>query len=448
MLPVIVIVGRPNVGKSTLFNYLTKRRQALVADHPGVTRDRHYAEITYEDKKALLVDTGGLIDIVEDTLSQEMESQTYKAIEEADLVLFMVDARSGVTPADEILAQKLRKDNKSLILLVNKIDGTLSSISESEFFNLGFSEIKGISAKSGRGIKTLLQELFAHIAAPSTPDSTVDQQIKVAVMGRPNAGKSTLINYLLGEDRMIVSDEPGTTRDSIYIPFQHKDNDYILIDTAGVRRRTAITNSVEKFSVIKSFQAAHAADVVVFMIDSSEGTVSDQDLRLLRLVSEAGAALVVAMNKWDALDREQRTRIKDEIDRRMGFLNFVRFYFIAAKTGMRVNQLYRAINESYAAVHQPLSTGQLTRVLEKAIADHEPPLIKGRRVRLRYAHLGGRHPLTIVVHGKQTEALSDTYKRYLAHAFRRAFSFTGVPLYIKLQTDDNPYINKKKKNSG
>ena len=438
MLPVIAIVGQPNVGKSTLFNYLTKSRSALTADIPGVTRDRQYGETFIDSHHILLVDTGGL---VVDTNGKEVETltetQVAQAIDESNCILFLVDARIGLVPADEIIAKRLRKKGKKVFLVINKADRLETEMVRSEFYKLGFGEPSVVSATVGRGVKNLMFQVLKDFPKKRVVFKK-EFCIKIAIIGRPNVGKSTLINRLLGEERVIVYDQPGTTRDSIYIPCTHNNANYILIDTAGIRRHAKTENYVEKFSMIQSLQAMHEADVVMFLLDASQG-VTAQDLRLLNLIIEVGVSLVIAINKWDGLKTEERDQVHNGISRRMSFVNSARRYFISALYGTGVNKLYRAIQETYQSIHQQLTTAQLTRALEKAVAEHEPPLIKGHRIRLRYAHLGGRHPLTIVLHGKKTKVLPQSYSRYLSSYFRKTFNFIGVPVHIKLRTDPNPY---------
>ncbi|WP_100623170.1 ribosome biogenesis GTPase Der [Candidatus Coxiella mudrowiae] len=443
MLPVIAIVGRPNVGKSTLFNYLTRSRAALVADVPGVTRDRQYGEVRIGSQPILVVDTGGLVDSEEPAIAALAETQVDQAIEESDCTLFLVDAKTGLTRADEIVAERLRKKNKKIFFVVNKADGTEAETVRSEFYRLGFNELYVISAKKGRGIKRLMTSVLSELTLEKEVVGKEilekEPRIKIAVIGRPNVGKSTLINRLLGEERLIVYNQPGTTRDSIYIPFVRRDKNYTLIDTAGIRRRARIHNQVEKISIIKSMQAMHVADVIIFVLNARE-SVSEQDLRLLNLIIKAsGVPLVIAINKWDSLENDEREQVKQDIDRRMSFIDFARLYFISALEGTGLEKLFRAIEESYQSTQQELTTSQLTKTLEKAVLEHEPPLVKGRRIRLRFAHLGSRHPLTIVIHGKQTQSLPQSYSRYLANYFRKTFNFIGVPVYIKLKTDPNPY---------
>lgn len=439
MLPVIAIVGRPNVGKSTLFNCLTKSRLALVADDSGVTRDRQYGQVLIGSQLILVVDTGGLLDSEESSIATLVETQVNYAIEEASCVLFLVDAKTGLTIADEIIAERLRKKNKKIFFVINKVDGIESETVRSEFCRLGFNELYLISAKKGRGIKHLVASILSELTLKKVSGIELqgEPRIKIALIGRPNVGKSTLVNRLLGEERVIVSDQPGTTRDSIFIPFIRNGEKYTLIDTAGIRRRARIHDQVEKFSVIRSIQAIHTADVIIFLLNACESVI-DQDLRLLNLIIAAGVPFVIAVNKWDK-EAVERERVIQDIDRKMSFVDFANLYFISALEGTGLKRLFCGIDQSYRSIQQQLTTGQLTKTLEKAILEHAPPLVKGRRIRLRFAHLGSRHPLTIIVHGKQTQALPDSYCRYLVNYFRKKFNFTGVPLRIKFKTDLNPY---------
>lgn len=440
MLSVIAIVGRSNVGKSTLFNYLTKSRTALVVDMPGVTRDLQYGETIINSQEISLVDTGGLVNIENTGIAALIESKVDQAIDESDCVLFLVDVKTGLVPADEIVAERLRKKNKKVILVVNKADRDEMLSMHEEFYQLGYGKPQVISAKGGRGVKQLMTRVLNYLL-PKEAVVEKNPHIKIAVIGRPNVGKSTLINRLLGEERVIVYDQPGTTRNSIYIPFCHDKENYTLIDTAGIQHRSKIRNSVEKFSIIKSMQAMREADVVIFILNAKEG-ISEQDLRLLSLIIEkAGVPLVIVMNKWDSLSADERKQVKHDIDRRMSFVDFAYRYFISALRGIGVSKLYQAVQESYHSIQQELTTAQLTKMLEKAVLEHETPLVKGRRIRLRYAHLGSRHPLTIVIHGKQTQSLPQSYSRYLSNYFRKTFNLIGVPIHIKLKTDKNPYEN-------
>lgn len=442
MLPVITIIGRPNVGKSTLFNCLTKTRDALVADFPGVTRDRQYGRGVTGGRPYLVIDTGGIVEASHPGMDKQVEKQVQQAIDEADWVIFLVDAKAGLTAADAIIAERLRAHQKKISLVVNKIDRLDPDVVTGEFYQLGFGVPHPIAAKNGRGVEAFIQELLKPFPLPETiPDA--ETGICIAVMGRPNVGKSTLINRILGEERVIVFDEPGTTRDSIFIPYDRRDQRYTLIDTAGVRRRTKIEDAIEKFSVIKSLQALEKAHVVIMVFDSRDG-ITDQDMRLLGWILESGRGLVLAFNKWDNMSEYERERMKQAIDRRLGFVDFARRYLISALHGTGVGELYRAIDEAYASSTQELATPLLTQVLERAIFDHQPPLVSGRRIRLRYAHLGGHHPLVIVVHGKQIESLPDSYRRYLAHYFRKSFDLVGIPVMVQFINDKNPFIRQKK----
>jgi len=441
MIPTIVIVGRPNVGKSTLFNCLTRTRRALVANQPGVTRDRLYGHAEAHGRQFVVVDTGGL---VEDKagINPAMQAQVQLAIDEADIVLFMVDARDGLTAADENIAQQLRARAKPVYLLINKIDGLDADVAQSEFYQLGFRHVVAIAAAHGRGLSQLTQQVVDEF--PQAEEETADTAsgIKIAIIGRPNVGKSTLVNRLLGEQRVLVFDQAGTTRDSIFIPFERDGQTYTLIDTAGVRRKRGIKAVVEKFSVIKSLQAIEIADVVIFVVDAHT-EVAAQDARLLDFIVDAGTALVVAVNKWDGLDETQRQTVRSQLDKRLRFVEFAETYFISALHGSNVGLLIGAVKKTYQSATNILSTNALTRILEKAVASHQPPLVHGRRIKLRYAHAGGAAPPVIVIHGNQVEKLPATYQRYLVSYFRRALQLTGTPIRLVLKTSVNPYGDKK-----
>lgn len=437
MLPVFTIVGRPNVGKSTLFNYLTQSRDALVADMPGVTRDRQYGEGNINDRNFLVVDTGGLAEPDDTEIAAMTDKQVMQAINEADCILFVVDAKAGLATGDEEIATRLRTINKKIILLVNKADSEDAQLACSEFYALGIGEPHAISAMRGRGIKNIMLELLLAFPA-AQPELEKAGTTKIAVIGRPNVGKSTLINCMLGEERVIVLDRPGTTRDSIYIPYERRGRQYTLIDTAGVRRRARVSEVIEKYSIIKTLQAIESAHVVILVVNAQEG-LSDQDLKLLGKVLEMGKGLVIAFNKWDGMDEYDRAQFKREVDTRLTFADFARRYYISALHGTNVGDLYRAVDEAHEAMTQHLSTAHLTKILHSAINTHQPPLVKGRRIRLRYAHLGGRFPLTVVIHGKQTDVLPHAYKRFLANYYRKVLNLVGIPLLLRFKQDENPY---------
>ncbi len=442
LLPVIALVGRPNVGKSTLFNALTKTRHALVADQPGLTRDRQYGHAHFAGQDYIVVDTGGLIEsFKKDPLAALMAKQSWQAVEEAQIILFLVDARAGLLPEDITLAKKLRKMNKPLLLVINKVDGVkhLESV-VAEFHRLGFSETMEIAASHQRGLPTL-QENIARLASPFILKSAEEKKetgIKLAIIGRPNVGKSTLVNRILGEERVVVFDMPGTTRDSIFIPFERQGKTYTVIDTAGVRRRSKVEEGVEKFSVIKTLQAIEAADIVVMVFDAQEG-ITDQDLHLLGFILETGRSLMLAVNKWDGLTETQKKTVKDQIDFKLSFVSFAKILFISALHGTGVGDIFKWTNKIYKAMHQKVSTAKMTELLEQAVARHQPPLVKGRRVKLRYAHLGGHSPLRIVVHGTQAPALPNAYQRYLAEFYRQALGLIGAPVRLELRSPANPY---------
>lgn len=443
MIPVIALVGRPNVGKSTLFNRLTKTQDALVADFPGLTRDRQYGEAQYEEKPYIVVDTGGIgvEDIAVDNL---MSKQSKIALNEADVVLFLVDGRAGLTGIDITIADNLRKLNKNVCLVVNKTDGLDDDIACSDFQSLGINDVYPISASHGRGIHTLLDEILTPFTPEPEPEELSDKVIKIAFAGRPNVGKSTLINRILGEERVVVYDMPGTTRDSISIPFQRDEQHYVLIDTAGVRRKSRVGEKIEKFSVIKTLQAIKESNVCLQLLDANEG-ITDQDMNLLGFIIESGKALVIAINKWDGLDEEHKERVKDELSRRLHFANFAKIRFISALHGSGVGGLFKDINEAYASATQSLSTPKLTRLLQDISTKHVPPSVNGRRIKLRYAHIGGHNPPIIIIHGNQLDELPESYKRYLNNEFIKHLGLVGTPLKIEFKGGANPFAAKKNK---
>ena len=443
MLPVIALVGRPNVGKSTLFNYLTRSREALVADYPGLTRDRKYGRIKRGDRDCLLVDTGGIADDSEG-VDGFAKKQVQVALDEADIVFFLVDAREGMNASDVAIANSLRKLDKPVVLVTNKIDGLNAEVATVDFYSLSLGEPVQISATHGRGVK----ELLAHIddLIPADDDEHEDQEkgISIAVVGRPNVGKSTLVNRLLGEERVVVFDEAGTTRDSIYIPFERNEQKFTLIDTAGMRRRAKVSLVVEKFSIIKSLQAVEQSNVVIYLVDAREG-ITDQDAHLLGMVLEAGRALIIGLNKWDGISIEQKELIKRQLEIKLPFLDFAEKHPISALHGSGVGKLFDVVHDLYDAAMVDMSTPVLTRILKEAIASHQPPLVRGRRIKLKYAHQGGRNPPTVVIHGVQTDSLPGAYKRYLINYFRTQLELQGTPVKLVLKSAENPFKGQKNK---
>lgn len=483
-MPVVALVGRPNVGKSTLFNRLTRTRDALVADFPGLTRDRKYGQASISGYDFIVIDTGG-IDGTEEGVEEKMAAQSLMAIDEADIVLFLVDARAGLTAADIGIANYLRqRQNKATVVVANKTDGIDADSHCAEFYQLGLGEIEQIAAAQGRGVVQLMEQVLAPLAQKVqqnnaetdrtlaqdedeqdeweqefdfhseedanlldealAEDITENNNIKIAIVGRPNVGKSTLTNRILGEERVVVYDMPGTTRDSIYIPMERDGQQYTLIDTAGVRKRGKVHLAVEKFSVIKTLQAIQDANVVLLTIDALEN-ISDQDLSLLGFILNAGRSLVIVVNKWDGLDQEVKDRVKSELDRRLDFIDFARVHFISALHGSGVGNLFESVQEAYACATQKMTTSLLTRILQMATDEHQPPMAAGRRIKLKYAHPGGYNPPIIVVHGNQMDKLPDSYKRYLSNYFRKSLKIIGSPIRLLFQEGNNPFAGKKNK---
>ncbi len=443
MLPVIALVGRPNVGKSTLFNRLTKSRDALVADYSGLTRDRKYGEGRLGDRDYIVVDTGG-ISGDEAGIDYKMAEQSLLAIEEADIVMFLVDARAGLNPADEMIADHLRRSEKESYLIVNKTDGLDPDVATADFFGLGLSEPLPIAASHGRGVTQLIEYVLAELPLreESEEDEERQRQKKIAIIGRPNVGKSTLVNRILGEDRVVVFDQAGTTRDSVYIPFERDGEPYTLIDTAGIRRRKNVTEAVEKFSIIKTLRAINDANVVVLVIDAREG-VSDQDLHLLGYVLDSGRSLVIAINKWDGMSGDEKEEVREQLRRRLEFVSFARMHFISALHGSGVGNLFASVDEAYGFAMTKWATNKLTRLLEDIVADHQPPMVNGNRIKLRYAHQGGSNPPIIVIHGNQTRSLPGSYKRYLENKFTSVLGIKGTPLRFEFKSSENPFKDKK-----
>lgn len=470
----IALVGRANVGKSTLFNRITRSRAALVADFPGLTRDRHYGEGRVGRHPFIAVDTGGFEPVAKDGILREMARQTHQAIAEADVVIFLVDARAGVNAHDHEIAQLLRKSGQRVLLAVNKAEGMRDSAAIAEFHELGLGEPRAISASHGDGVVGLIEDALSFmddlveeddpeelsaqwddaepeaIDAPedaSEEDQTdaetaVQHRIKLAIVGRPNVGKSTLINALIGEERVIAFDLPGTTRDAIEIDFERDGKAYTLIDTAGLRRRGKVFETIEKFSVIKTLQAIEACNVVVLLLDA-QAEISDQDAHIAGFVVETGRALVVAINKWDGLNAEQRDWIRREYERKLRFLSFARVHTISALKGQGLKAVMKSVEDAHAAAFRKLSTPKLTRTLHAAVEQQQPPRRGIFRPKMRYAHQGGQNPPLIIVHGSGLDAVPETYRRYLESSFRTAFRLEGTPLRIEFKSSHNPYVQGK-----
>lgn len=444
LLPVVAIVGRPNVGKSTLFNRLTRTRDALISDFPGTTRDRQYGEANLFDRRFIIVDTGGITEEMDD-VGKLITKQALQAIEDADKVLFLVDGKAGITPEDKAIADTLRRSGKPIFLAVNKTEGKDPSLSVADAYELGMPSPTPIAAAHGSGIAALIEKLFPE-KIEEGPEETEEESrsIKLAIVGRPNVGKSTLTNRMLGEDRVIVHDSPGTTRDSIFIPLERFDKHYTLIDTAGIRKRKKITEVPEKFSIVKTLQSIENSNVVLYVIDARIG-VSEQDMKLLGFVLECGKALVIAVNKWDGMTEEARDHARATIDRHLDFVRFARVHYISALHGSGVGNLFDSVNEAYESATKKLSTPVVTRLLQQALVTHSPPLVHGRRVKLRYAHAGGHNPPRIIIHGNQLQSLPDSYRRFLAAFFQKKLNLYGTPVRIEYKTSDNPFAGKREK---
>ncbi len=451
MVPVIAIVGRPNVGKSTLFNILTHSRDALVADFPGLTRDRQYGILELEESNAILIDTGGLLGD-EGNLSELMNSQVTAAIDESHLILFVVDAKAGIMDDDKKILSKLRQIDKPILLLVNKIDGQDEDVALLDFYQLGIESIMPIAAAHKRNISILREELTDHCQKLIVEEEHHLAQFEnngpnVAIIGRPNVGKSTLVNRLLGEDRVLAYDMPGTTRDAICLPLEWDGKDYTLVDTAGVRRRAKVSDTVEKFSVIKTLQAIDRSQVCVLMVDAQEG-MTDQDMHLLGLITNNARAVVIALNKWDHLSEEHKITVKADFARKMSAFSWVPLVYTSALHGSGLTDLMDRVDLVYESATKELDTNQLTEVLKDAYKGHQPALIHGRLSKLKYAHSGGRNPQRIIIHGTRTEALMPAYIKYLENQFRKAFNLRGAPIVMQFKNSKNPYkVNKKKNRS-
>lgn len=446
MSAIIAIVGRPNVGKSTLFNRITHSRNALVADRPGVTRDRQYGYVRHGEKTFVLVDTGGLEQEQKQkadlSISAKVSEQALRAIEEADAVMWLVDGRSGLTTADELLARQLRPLCPNLYLVVNKTEGLELAIVCADFHALGVGQPIAISAERGDGVSALLEEILEKLPeADEDPDLQVEG-LRVGIIGRPNVGKSTLVNRMLGEERMLTFDEPGTTRDSVAIPFERRGQQYVLIDTAGVRRRARVTDLVEKYSVIKTLKAIDMAQIIVLLIDAQDA-VTDQDLHLLGIAADSGKSLIIAVNKWDGLESDQKNAIKNQLARKLDFIDYACTHFISALHGTGVGKLFDLVDKIGKSQATRVKSSLVTEILHTLVLAHEPPLVRGRRIKLRYAHIGGHDPLRIIIHGNQTEHVPDSYRRYLSNKIRQQLRLVGTPVVIEFKHGSNPFEGKK-----
>lgn len=441
MKPTVVIVGRPNVGKSTLFNRLTRSRNAVVADAPGVTRDRHYGEGRLGHKSYLVVDTGGFEPVAKDGIFREMARQARQAVDEADAVLFVVDARAGLTAQDREIGEELRRSGRKIWLVVNKAEGLNHMAAAAEFHALGLGEPLGISAEHGDYVGDLVDLVLADFPAPSPASEEVSKHPKIAIVGRPNVGKSTLVNALLGEDRVVVFDQPGTTRDSIYVDFEKEGHRYTLIDTAGMRKRGRMEEPAEKFSVVKTLQAISDANVAILVLDARQ-EISEQDAHIAGFILEAGRALVVAVNKWEGLDEQDREQVKRDSARKLNFLDFARIHFISALQGQGIGAVLRSADAAYEAAMCNLATPRLTRALMLAVQQQQPPRSGLVRPKMRYAHQGGSNPPRIIVHGAALDRVPAGYRRYLERFFRDAFKLTGTPLRVEFKSGHNPFARK------
>lgn len=439
--PVVALVGRPNVGKSTLFNRLTKSRDAIVADMPGLTRDRHYGNARLGRREFIVIDTGGFEPDASSGIYREMAKQTRQAVAEADVVIFVVDARAGLSAQDHEIADHLRRLAKPCLLVANKAEGMREGAQLAEFYELGLGEVIPVSAAHGQGVRSMIEAALDHLIWPDdTPESDVaaEEAIRLAVAGRPNVGKSTLINAWLGEERLVAFDLPGTTRDAIRVPFEREGRRFELIDTAGLRRKGRVFEAVEKFSVVKTLQAIESAHVVLLLLDATQG-VTDQDAHIAGYILDSGRSVVVAVNKWDAVDDYQRQQLQRALEMRLAFLKFAPLHFISARKRQGIQALWKSIAQAYASAMVKMPTPVLTRLLQEAVAFQAPRKSGMFRPKLRYAHQGGQNPPVIVIHGNSLEHVGDAYRRYLEARFRKAFDLVGTPLRIEFKTQENPY---------
>jgi GTPase len=440
MLSVVALVGRPNVGKSTLYNSLTKTRDAIVSNLPGVTRDRLFGVCRRAERPFLVVDTAGLTEN-EDVLAKGMSAQSWQAIGESDLVCLVVDARDGLHPDDTEIAQRIRATGKQLLLIVNKIDGIAEFTAEAEFSRLGIAPTLMVSAAHNQGINELVEQLLERLPAAPEEEPADEGAIRIAIIGRPNVGKSTLVNRLLGEDRVLAMDLPGTTRDAVRVPLERDGKRYLLIDTAGIRRRARVQDGVEKFSVIKALQAAEEAHVVVLMLDAQQG-FADQDAHLLGEIVAVGRGLVLAINKWDGLTVRERTQVTSRLDWGLGFIDYAKRVPIAALHGSGLGELMKAVNQAHRSATREFTAAELTKAIQEAFEKHQPPMVRGRVAKMRYSHQGGRNPPRVIIHGTRLATLPETYKRYLENSLRQRFRLVGTPLSLEFREGQNPFAGK------
>ncbi|MBU3599198.1 ribosome biogenesis GTPase Der [Polynucleobacter sp. 30F-ANTBAC] len=445
MKPVIAIVGRPNVGKSTLFNRLTRSRDALVADFSGLTRDRHYGNGRVGEREFICIDTGGFEPVAKTGILAEMAKQTKQAVVEADVVIFLVDARLGMAPQDRVIADFLRKTGRPIILAVNKAEGMAYSTVTADFYELGMGDPIAISSAHGDGVRQMIDDALDALGIPDEPEEEdrTDRPMRIAVVGRPNVGKSTFINTLIGEERVIAFDMPGTTRDAIDVPFTRNGKPYVMIDTAGLRKRGKVFEAIEKFSVVKTLQAIADANVVILMLDAQQD-ISEQDAHIAGFIVDAGRALVLAVNKWDGMDDYNKERARTDIARKLRFLDFANVHPISAIKGFGIKELFKDVDAAYAAAMSKLPTPKLTRILEEAVEFQQPKRVGMSRPKMRYAHQGGSNPPIVVIHGNALSGVTDSYRRYLEGRFREAFKLRGTPLRLEFRTGQNPFVDQDK----
>jgi GTP-binding protein len=442
MLPAVALVGRPNVGKSTLFNRLTRSRDALVADEPGVTRDRRYGFASHEGARYVVIDTGGLGGIGEAEIDPGIERQVTYALEEADAILLVVDQQAGLAADDLTIAERLRRSGKPVTVAINKSEGLAPELAVADFHALGLGEPVAIAARHGHGVPGLIERVLAPFVLDSAPAPDDDGRARLAVIGRPNVGKSTLINRLVGEDRLVTSPSPGTTRDSIVVPCEREGHRFLLIDTAGIRRRSRVDAGIEKYSIVQALKAIDDAGVVIVLLDAREG-VTDQDLHLIGMAADRGRALVIGLNKWDGMEASARRRVESEVDRQLEFVAYADHRYVSALHGSGIAELVESAMRAYESAGREISTPRLNELLNRATTAHPPPIVRGRRIRLRYAHQGGRYPPLIVIHGSQAERVPARYRRYLENSFRKALKLVGTPVRIEFRSGENPFAGRR-----